>query len=83
MNFWTALSTQTFLQNAVLAGILASIVCGITGSFVVIKRINLFSGGIAHSVLGGVGLAYYLGYHPLVGAFFFAILAAFIIGYVN
>jgi zinc transport system permease protein len=83
MNFWTALSTQTFLQNAVLAGILASIVCGITGSFVVIKRINFISGGIAHSVLGGVGLAYFLGYHPLWGAFVFAILAALIIGFVK
>jgi len=80
MEFFNALGQYSFLQFALLAGILASIASGISGTFVVMKRISFISGGIAHSVLGGVGIAYYLGWPPLAGAFGFAILSAILIG---
>ena len=79
----TNITTYTFLQNAILAAVLASIVCGITGTFVVVKKITFISGGIAHAVLGGVGIAFYLSMPPIIGAFIFAILAAVIIGLVK
>jgi zinc transport system permease protein len=81
--FFYSLLNHAFLQNAIIAGILASIVCGITGTFVIIKRITFISGGIAHTVLGGVGIAYYLGIEPIIGAFVFAILAAVVIGVIK
>jgi zinc transport system permease protein len=71
------------MQNAVLAGFMASIVCGISGTFVVIKRITFISGGIAHSILGGIGVAYYLGINPLIGAFLSAILSAILLGIIK
>ena len=74
---------QTFIQNAVLAGFLSGIACGITGTFVVIRRITYMAGGIAHAVLGGLGLAYYLGFNPLLGATVFAVCSAVIIGIVR
>ncbi len=82
-DFFTALSSQTFLQNALLGGILASIGCGLTGSFVVVNRIGYMAGGIAHSVLGGMGLAYFLGFNPFAGALIAALLAALIIGIIK
>ncbi len=81
--FIHALINYRFLQYALLAGVLASISCGITGTYVVIKRITFLGGGIAHTVLGGVGLAYYLGINPYWGAFASAITAAVIIGLVT
>lgn len=72
-----------FIQNAVFAGILASIVCGIIGVIIVEKRLVMMSGGIAHTSYGGVGLCYLLGFEPIVGAFFMSILAAFGIGYIK
>lgn len=45
---------------ALLTGVLASIACGVVGTYVVARRITYIAGGIAHSVLGGMGLAYYL-----------------------
>ncbi len=72
-----------FVQNALLAGILASIACGIIGTYVVVKRIALISGGISHASLGGIGMAVYLGIAPLLGAAVFAILSAVIIGLVS
>ncbi len=81
--FFTTLSSQAFLQNALLGGILASIGCGLTGSFVVVNRIGYMAGGIAHSVLGGMGVAYYLGLDPFAGALLAALLSALIIGVIK
>ncbi len=69
-----------FMRNAIYAGILASIVFGIIGTYVVVKRIVSISGGIAHSSFGGVGLALYLGFEPLIGASIFALASALGIG---
>ncbi len=78
--FWEMLWKFDFLRRAMLAGLLASVACGVVGSYVVAKRIVFISGGIAHAVLGGMGIAYYLGLHPLSGALIAAPLAAVIIG---
>jgi len=69
-----------FMQNALAAGLLASIACGIIGTYVVVKRIVFISGGISHTAYGGVGLGYLLGISPLLGATGFALLASVIIG---
>ena len=60
-----------FFRNAIMAGIFASIACGIMGSFVVVKRMVSVSGGLSHAAFGGVGLGYLLGFNPLAGAFAF------------
>ena len=54
-----------FIQNAILAGLLASIACGIIGSLVVVNRAVFLVGGIAHAAYGGVGLAFFLSLSPL------------------
>ncbi|MDZ7751912.1 MAG: metal ABC transporter permease [Gammaproteobacteria bacterium] len=78
--FLHALSHQSFLQTALAAGLLASIGCGIMGTYVVVKRIAFLAGGIAHSVLGGIGAAIYFGLPPLAGALGAAVVAALLIG---
>jgi zinc transport system permease protein len=83
IEFVNALLTQGFLQNALMAALLASFGCGIIGTFVVVKRIGYLAGGIAHSVLGGLGIAYYLGADPRAGAMVAAVAAALIIGGVS
>ncbi len=83
LSFFEAIINFGFMQNALFAGILASILCGVTGTFVVVKRISYIAGGIAHSALGGVGVAYYFGLNPLWGAFIAAVLSAMIIGIIK
>jgi len=73
----------TFMRNALLAGLLTSIACGIVGTYVVINRIVFLSGGIAHSAYGGVGLAYYLGFDPVLGAVLFSLASALSMGVVQ
>ena len=83
-------STQPFIRYALLTGVMASIACGIIGSYVVTRRITSIAGGIAHTVLAGLGAARYFqvvfGYqwfHPLYGAVAAALIAALVIGLVS
>ncbi len=70
----------TFMRNAIYAGIFASLLFGIIGTLVVVKRIVFISGGIAHASFGGVGMAFYLGLDPLVGASIFTVISALGVG---
>lgn len=79
MSFWSSLFTQIFLQHALAATLLASLACGVIGSFVVLKRIAFLAGGIAHGVLAGMGAAYLLGAPPMLGAVLAAVLMAFLL----
>jgi len=72
-----------FIQNAIIAGLLASIACGIVGVYVVVNRIIFISGGIAHTSFGGIGLGYLAGFNPVLGALFFALTSALGIGYIT
>ena len=81
--FLSALTDHAFLRTALLAGLLASVGCGVIGSYVVVKRIAFLAGGIAHSVLGGMGAALYWGFDPMLGALLAAVVAALIIGVVR
>jgi zinc transport system permease protein len=62
-----------FMRNALAAGVLVSIACGIIGTYVVINRIVFLSGGIAHAAYGGIGLGYFLGINPVIGAIVFSL----------
>lgn len=75
-----ALFDYQFLRNAVLAGVFASVVCGMIGVVIIEKKLIMMSGGIAHTSYGGVGLGYLLGFEPIIGAFVFSVCAALGIG---
>jgi len=79
---WEALQFD-FVRNALIAGVLVSIVCGVIGTLVVVNRIVFISGGIAHAAYGGIGLAFYLGIAPTLGAAAFSVLVAIVMGLVS
>ncbi len=70
------LFSYDFFLKAFVAAIFASISCGIIGGYIVSRRIVFISGGITHASFGGIGLAFLLGFNPLLGAALFAILSA-------
>ncbi len=65
-----------FFLKAFLAAVFASVSCGIIGGYIVSRRIVFISGGITHASFGGIGLAFFLGFNPLLGAVLFAIASA-------
>jgi len=70
-----------FMRNALMAGLLAALACGVIGVYVVVKRIVFISGGIAHTAFGGVGLGYLLNINPILGALIFSLASALGIGF--
>jgi zinc transport system permease protein len=86
--FLSDLQQFRFLQYAVMTGVMASIACGIIGSYVTVRRTTYIAGAIAHCTLGGMGIAGYLSkelglvfFTPLIGAVCAALLAALIIAW--
>ena len=72
-----------FMRNAMMAGLLASIICGIMGTLVVANRIVFLSGGIAHAAYGGIGMAFYFGWPYLAGTIGFSLVAALVMAAVT
>lgn len=72
-----------FMQNALAAGLLTSVICGIIGTLIVVNRLAFLSGGIAHSAYGGIGLAFYFGWPYMAGAIGFALFSAMIMAAVS
>ena len=72
-----------FMRNALYASLLVGVACGLIGTLVVLNRIVFLGGGIAHAAYGGIGLAYYFGQNPMLGAILFSILSALGMGLVH
>lgn len=66
----------SFFTNSLMAALLASITCGIAGTYIVARRMVFISGGITHASFGGIGIAYFMGINPVLGAAVFSILSA-------
>jgi zinc transport system permease protein len=66
-----------FFRHALLGSLLASVVCGIIGTYIVTRRLVFISGGITHSSFGGIGLGLYTGISPMLSAIVFSVLSAF------
>jgi len=71
------------MRNPVIAALLASVACGVIGTYVVVKRIVFISGGISHASFGGIGLGYFLGVYPILGALVFSLVSALGMGVVT
>ena len=67
----------TFFQHSLLGSLLASIACGIIGTYIVTRRLVFISGGITHASFGGIGLGLFAGISPILSAAVFSVLSAF------
>ena len=79
----SAIFEYQFLQYAIIAAFMASIVSGLISVIIVEKKLVMMTGGIAHTSYGGVGLSFLVGFQPIIGAFLFSILAALGISFIN
>lgn len=75
--------SYSFIQNALIAALLSGLSCGIIGTYIVTRRLVFLSGGITHSSLGGIGIAYWAGLNTTAGALVFAVISAFGIDYLG
>ncbi|WP_032402647.1 zinc ABC transporter permease AztB [Rhodococcoides fascians] len=58
----------SFVQRALVAGMLVSILCALVGTWVVLRGMAFLSEAVSHGMLPGVAVAYLLSANLLVGA---------------
>ena len=76
MDIFADILRYGYLSNALIACVLSGILCGIAGTYIVCRRMVFLSGGITHASFGGLGIAFYLGANPILGALIFAVASA-------
>jgi len=72
-----------FMRSALAAGVVAAVLCGVIGIYVILNKIVFISDGVAHAAFGGIGLGYFLGLDPLVFGVISALVTAVGIGLVS
>jgi zinc transport system permease protein len=72
-----------FVIKGLLGAIFVSITAGLAGTYVVSKRMVFLSGGITHASFGGIGIGYYMGFNPVLGAAVFGIMSALGVEYLS
>jgi zinc transport system permease protein len=72
-----------FIIKGLLGALFASITAGIAGTYIVSRRMVFLSGGVTHASFGGIGIGYFAGISPVVGAAVFGVLSALGIEYLS
>jgi zinc transport system permease protein len=72
-----------FVIKGLLGAIFASITAGLAGTYIVSRRMVFLSGGITHASFGGIGIGYFAGINPVLGAAIFGILSALGVEYLS
>lgn len=79
----TSIFNYDFIIKGLLGAVFASITAGLAGTYVVSRRMVFLSGGITHASFGGIGIGYFLGMNPVIGAAIFGILSALGVEYLS
>jgi len=72
-----------FIYKGLLGALFASITAGLAGTYIVSRRMVFLSGGITHASFGGIGIGYFAGFNPVVGAAIFGIISALGVEYLS
>ncbi|WP_340673577.1 metal ABC transporter permease [Brevibacillus agri] len=83
MDFLQAIGQYEFLQKALCTSVVVGIICGVIGSFIILRGMSLMGDAISHAVLPGVALSYAFGINFFLGAVATGVLTAVGIGYVS
>lgn len=83
MEFIQDLMDYGFLQKAFVTSVMVGIICGVIGSFIVLRGMALMGDALSHAVLPGVAISYMLGISYFYGAVFTGVLTALGIGIIS
>lgn len=69
----------SFMQNALIAGVLISILCPSVGVFLVLKRYSMMGDALSHASFAGVAIGLLCGFNPIISAFVFTSICGLLI----
>lgn len=73
----------SFVRYAIVGVVLLAVLSGVVGTYIVTRRMVFAAGGVTHSSFGGIGLAYFLGLDPTIGALVFAVITALCVNWIS
>ena len=76
MSEYLSIFEYHFFRHAIFAAILTSVLAAMVGTYIVSRKIVFIGGGVTHASFGGIGMAYYFGLNPFLGAAVFAVLSS-------
>ena len=83
MDFFQDILVYAFLQKALITSIVVGIICGVIGSFIILRGMALMGDAIAHAILPGVAISHILGVNYFYGAVVVGVLTALGIGVIS
>jgi zinc transport system permease protein len=75
--------TYPFVQNGLIGGVAAALICAMLGVFIVLKRASLIGEGVAHLSFGGIAVGLFAGIYPLYTALILSLLGTLAISYLQ
>ncbi len=72
-----------FMQRALVASVIVSVVAAVVGSFVILKGMAFIGDALPHASFGGVAVAFVLGENLYVGGGIAALITALLIGFIS
>jgi len=72
-----------FMRNALYVGVLVGFLCPVVGSYLIVLRMALLGDVIAHAVMPGLAIAYFLNLQLAIGAFLSGLLSTFLINWIR
>jgi len=83
INWLTEPLAYEFMRNALSVGILVGILCPVVGIYLIVQRMALLGDVIAHAVLPGLAIAFFLKVNILIGAFISGSLSTLVIAWIR
>ena len=72
-----------FMRGAIITAILLGILCAVVGNYLIVQRMGILGDVIAHAVLPGLAIAFFLGIDIFLGAFICGTISTFVIAWIQ
>lgn len=66
----------SFMQRALVSGVVVAVTCSVVGLFLVLRRQSLFGDALSHAAFGGIAVGLFTSIYPLWTALVISVLAA-------
>lgn len=72
-----------FMQRSLMIAIMVGIICALVGTYLMVRRMALLGDAIAHSVLPGLAIAFWLGFNIFIGAFIAGVSSTIVVTWIR
>jgi len=72
-----------FMQRSLAIAVMVGVICALVGTYLMVRRMALLGDAIAHSVLPGLAIAFWLNFNIFIGAFIAGVSSTVIVSWIQ